>query len=222
MSRIGNSVALAVMIAAAAVFPRAATAETVGSWNLEVDPMLEMVTAFRAEVRRQRALVLIEAAAYDISSDVIEPMDGVQKKELAREWQLAIVSELESYDFRHMKPDELPASQRQVFDDMREKLFEAMPFGMRARARAQFGEIFILLDDNEASCTAYDGAYGATVMSILPEAQVGSDYGSIAVVVFGLGACGQEGGYSPRRLVRLIEATKRVVVNNLEDYEDGQ
>ena len=139
-----------------------------------------------------------------------------QKLAIHERWSTTVVDALQAVEHASDGwPWNTPA-QRAQLANMRQTMIDRLPFGMRAHMRENVGDIAMLMDKSAAPVfTRIDGAYGGIVMPMRPRAGVGSDFGSIAVFVFGVGSCGVRGEYAERRLGYTFDRAMRALVREL-------
>lgn len=199
-----------------ALYPAStASGEQIGQWRLEIDPMTEPLTQLREEVARTGAPFTIVAASYDFKYDGDAPVSDEQKLAALARWSRVLVDALGISGLRLIDESQISAQERQQFAEMRQKFVDHLPFGMRAQMRDQMGGVVMLMDESMAPCTRIDGAYAAVLFTIQPRVAVTSEFGSIGMFVFGLGSCGERGGYAEHRLDYTSERVKRALVRDL-------
>lgn len=203
-------------------YPFSARGEQIGQWQLDVDRMASIMNQLRTEVDAAHALFTIQAATFTIKYDGNAVMSDESKRATHARWSRAIVDALKLSGLRQMDDANSTPQQRQQLVEMRAKLINRMPFGLRSRAQNEINNISVLMDDKMAPCTRIDGAYGATVMPILPRTEVASEFGSFGVFVFGMGSCGERGGYAEQRLGYTFDRVQRTLVRDLKTHGEGE
>jgi hypothetical protein len=206
---------LAILLTLCEITATGARSEQIGHWLLEIDPMTEMIAKFREDVEAARAPIILQAASFDLKYDGDGAPSDPTKRATAARWSRVIIDALKLSGLRTMDGPGVTPQQRQQIDEMRQKMIERMPFGMRSQARSQIGDIVLLFDDRVAPCARIDGAYAAFIMMINPQSGVASDYGSIGVFAIGMGACGERGGYAERRLGSTLNRAHRALIRDL-------
>ncbi len=192
-----------------------ARCEQVGDWMLETDPMTEVLGQLRTQVEAAGAPFTVQASSFDITYNGDVRLSDQQKLAIHERWSRTVVDALQAGGMRPMDGPGITPAQRTQLANMRQTMIDRLPFGMRAHMRENVGDISMLMDESAAPCTRIDGAYGGIVMPMRPRAAVGSDFGSIAVFVFGIGSCGVRGEFAERRLGYTFDRATRALVREL-------
>ena len=204
---------LALFLVGAGAAP--ARSRPVGDWQVEIDPMTEMLTQFRTEVATARVPLIIRAKSFDVKFDGDAIVSRQDKLAILARWTGVVVEALKVSGLRPMDGPGSTAQQRQQLAEMRQKLVDRMPFGLRSQMCNRIGNIPMLMDDSRAACTARDGAYAAFVMEFRPQESVASDFGSLGVIAIGFGACGESGRYAEVRLDNTWDRAERALFDEL-------
>jgi hypothetical protein len=199
------------------IIPVCATrAEKVGEWRVETDSMTEPMAQFTAELEAAGLPTVLRVVSFDIRYDGDARPSEEQKAGLQQRWSSAVIEALKRSGLRLMDGPEATPDQRRKLTELRQKMFERMPFGMRNQTQDRFGVMAMLIDDRRAPCTTRDGAYAGFVMTIRPTPNVTSDFGSIAVFTLGMGSCGEKGSYAERRLGYTFDRARWALVDQLQ------
>lgn len=213
MRKLARDLAMAWTLVLATASP--ARCEQVGAWTLEIDPMSEVLGQLRTQVAASGASFTIEASSFDITYEGNVQLSDQQKLAIHARWSNVMLDALKASGLRPMDGPGITPAQREQLANLRQTMIDRLPFGMRAQMREHVGDIAMLMDETSAPCTRIDGAYGGMVMPMHPRAGVGSDFGSIAVFVFGMGSCGVRGEYAERRLGYTFDRAKRALFREL-------
>jgi hypothetical protein len=136
-----------------------------------------------------------------------------QRKNDLDSWQRGVGSELKNAGFRELTPDELAKTPFGDPDSLRDMIANNLPFGVRELKHQTIGPHFVfLVDDRYDPCTAV-----AEVMVLEPEPEVKIDYGTVGIMLTGLGNCYNAqrpgGTLSDQLLVKVTQHLKEAVNN---------
>jgi hypothetical protein len=95
-----------------------------------------------------------------------------------------VTSVLKSVGFRDPTQSELAGMHLNSTDDLREMMVHSSPFALRDTYKRMLGSFVFLVDDDLPRCVQV-----AEVMVQNPEDGVMEDYGSIEILLMGLGDC---------------------------------
>lgn len=167
-----------------------AIAQPVGL-HVEVDPLTEMLDPIKSFFREHRAPVVVDGIGFDMTvpgaAAEDETLSG--KKEFVAKWEQDLSSILEEEGYEVLDDQALVDRMQVTREQMRAMALKGQPFGMRDRAETHMGEEILILSDETADCAGRDGAKVAEIMGYYPSAGEGSEFGSVAVVVFSVGRC---------------------------------
>jgi hypothetical protein len=99
-------------------------------------------------------------------------------------WLRGVTSVLKNVGFREPTQSELASMHLNSTDDLRAMMVRNAPFAMHDTYKRMLGSFVFLIDDDLANCVQV-----AEVMVQDPEEGVMEDYGSIAILLLGLGEC---------------------------------
>jgi hypothetical protein len=140
-----------------------------------VESTLTRQTASRATVK-MRFIDLTYCGTENVS-------DATKISDL-NDWQDQLKYVLAVTDYRELDEDELANSPFKNTDEMRDLMAKNLPFAQRNGNRTLGPHVVFLVDDVHQQCAAV-----AEVMVLEPESEVKTDYGSIAILLLGVGDC---------------------------------
>lgn len=142
------------------------------------------------------------------SSDNIS---SLTKKSDLDEWQDRLKYILAVTDYREIQSEDFRGTRIKSLDDMRDLVGRNMPFGQRDTNRPIGPHLLVMIDDSHPQCLAL-----AEAMVFEPEEDVKSDYGTVGIVLIGLGNCSiaqrPNGTLSDQLLEKLVEYLRRSAV----------
>ena len=179
--------------------PTDAQVRVMDGWEVNVDEMLELDQFLNREYRERGFPGLVDGVAFEIRRTDGDTRSDQSRQELVDGWQRNLVDTLTKRGFDAIDPDLLEKQTGITMAELRRQFERAIPFGQRDTASAQLAANFYILT-NEEACSRADGVLAAYVMGIYPPSEVLSDYGSVSVMLVGLGGCGPENAATASRL----------------------
>jgi hypothetical protein len=140
-----------------------------------VESALSRQTGLRATVK-MRFIDLTYCGTQDVP-------DATKRSDLD-DWQDQLKYILAVTDYRELDDEELAKSPFKNTDEMRDLMARNLPFAQRNGNRVLGPHVAFLIDDAHQQCAAV-----AEVMVLEPESGVKTDYGSIAILMLGVGDC---------------------------------
>ena len=113
-----------------------------------------------------------------------ENVSDATKRSDLDDWQDQLKYILALTDYRELDDEELANSPFKNTDEMRDLMAKNLPFAQRNGNRTLGPHVVFLVDDAHRECAAV-----AEVMVLEPESEVKTDYGSIAILLLGVGDC---------------------------------
>jgi hypothetical protein len=166
--------------------------EIIGKWKVTIDPATLTTEGFNAEAKKSRAPIWMTTRAFSFKQNTTVATALSSKISNLTKLQGAIAHSLGYEGFDTMPDDELKAYTGMTPRQMVEKVTrDTVPFGQSRNAPVKLVENFKFLMNSKRPRCAKDskGAIGAFVMASEPEDGVASDFGGVAVMIIGLGAC---------------------------------
>lgn len=163
-----------------------------GEWRVALDAMQEMDNQVNDYNRRANMPLWVDFLSIDITRD--DPLDETRDEKIERiaDWTGVITDELDLAGLSLLPDDELEEKTGMSYADFRSRMIGNMPYGQRALMDATAGEMHFLADDFLADCTD-DGLLMALLTSFAEPALGASEYGSIGLIMFGIGDCSLSG-----------------------------
>lgn len=171
-----------------------------GNWRVAVDDAREMDAQVNGLSRRSGAPLWVDFLDIEITRD--DPLEETRDEKVGRiaEWTGVIMDELDVADLWLLSDDELEEKTGMSYGDFRSRMIGGMPYGERALMDAAAGDMYFLADDLFADCTG-DGLRMALITSYAEPALGAREYGSIGLIMFGLGDCSTSAAASQMRSI---------------------
>jgi hypothetical protein len=153
----------------------------------------------------------------------IERADGdwsqARKQDQLEHWQDRLADTLRDAGFDDVDEDDVAGSGLSL-ETFRERMVASLSPGAQAASRLSPSRKLILLQHRRASspCPARRGAMMAMIMGMDPPPGAGSEFGSVAVVVVGIGACGIASSPSARFIQDAIDESRDDFYSLLGDH----
>jgi hypothetical protein len=152
--------------------------------TLEISDLLDRRPEIEGTLKRQFGLPAV-AKIRVIDLKYSGPNDvSMAKRSDLDAWLRGVTSVLKNVGFREPTQSELASMHLNSTDDLRAMMVRNAPFAMHDTYKRMLGSFVFLIDDDLANCVQV-----AEVMVQDPEEGVMEDYGSIAILLLGLGEC---------------------------------
>ena len=191
---------------------------TVGVWNVQVDTMAELLRTARQATSGALEAPLWDGISFDISRRERVRVTSDAQHALISSWLNAIAEKLvDAEEFEDPTDDELQEKVGMTKAQMYERLVSSQPFGQRQIAKQRAASDFhFLLREDATQCGGSVGGIGALVLGWYPIEGVQTEYGNVALLLFGIGDCGRQNPRARRYLSRIKREAKEVLYETLE------
>jgi hypothetical protein len=183
--------------------------ETIGNWDISIDEADEADNELNKELRRRGIPINWDITNYSLTRSQAMGTPDEEKLERTEGLQYAIAKILKDEDFKRLTDNDLQKITGMDSDEMLDKISQQMPFGFKKGSPMKLGRKFLVfVNEKHPICTKHgDGAMGVYLMSTQPTPEVKSDFGSLGVLIIGIGECARY--KSPTRAY--IEELKNLV-----------
>lgn len=183
--------------------------ETIGNWDISIDEADEADNELNKEFRHRRIPIKLDITSYSLTQSQAVGVPDDEKLELTEGLQYAIAKVLKDESFKRLTDNDLQNTTGMDSDEIVNKINQQMPFGFKNVSPMKLGRKFLVyVNEKHPVCTKHgDGAMGVYLMSTQPTPEVKSDFGSLGVLIIGIGECARS--KSPTRAY--IEELKNLV-----------
>jgi hypothetical protein len=188
--------------------------ETIGNWLIHIDEDKELEEGYNREARKRRIPVMLDSTSYKLERSTTASVSQGAKLALAEGLQRVLAKSLEDEGFESISDDELQAKTGMSTTEMIKEITKRMPFGTRQNLPLRLGPtLLILSNERRPKCTKdrAGGAMAVYLMAIQPVPEVTSDFGSVGLMIAGLGEC-----------ARTTTKSTRTYINGLIDESTSQ
>ncbi|MDM0078952.1 hypothetical protein QTH90_31425 [Variovorax sp. J2P1-59] len=216
VARRGTDAIEYVVFANGGMSPELEARTAVGNWRLRVDASSEFANDFLKAIKRQGLEAYLSAVDIDI---LRAPLAVARTKvpSLPEELSDIIASKLEDEGFEEMSDEELKRNTGRTRQEMRDTVLKGVSFGARGTARRHLPQFRILMKTSGVTCTRRgQGAIGAYLFTLNGEENVQADFGGVATMILGLGACGSTEASSRQYIRNLAQEAKETLLDELK------
>lgn len=175
-----------------------------GEWRLSIDAAEELDTQLNDAYAKLNFPARVDFTDYEIDRQTTSRESATGRARRMDSWAKIAADGLELEGFEFVDDARLQQESGMSYAKMREQMIARMPYGQRAQMDARTGGFRMFLDDILADCTDNDqGALIGMVITSVSPRSFGREYGSVGVVVMGLGACSRP--FAMRKASDLIE-----------------
>ena len=194
--------------------------KTVGNWSVHIDEDEEFEKSFNRQLRKNRIPVNVNSTTFKLKRRTTNPASQDEKLMLTRELVQAVAWSLEDESFEAFSDDDIQAGLGMSTTEILEKITKQQPFGMRQKSPVKLGEnLQILINERRPRCTKKSGAVATFLMTIQPIPEIMSDYGSVGIMIIGLGKCASIKSGSTHTFINgLIEEATNQLMSTLNSY----
>lgn len=199
-------------------YVRAGVGKTVGEWTARIDDNAKLDAAANAEFRKRNAPMMMDTTTISLTRRTTASLTQQAKLALLKDFQKAIASAFEDEGFKLVSDAELKAKSGRNSQETIAEIAKSMAFGANDMPVKMGPDFFVLVNERQPACTRNgNGAMAAYLMSTQPVADVRSDYGSVGIIIAGLGACSRTSSSVTRTYVNgLIEEANNTLLKALE------
>jgi hypothetical protein len=153
--------------------------------TLKIEDALDGRRSLESVLRRQSGLpAVVKLRFIDFNYSGSENIPIATRQSDLDDWQEEMSYLFDLADYREPEPEELAKTPFHDIDGLRDLIAKNQPFGQRNSSRTLSSHIILRVDDRYPQCAAI-----AEVMVLYPEQGVKNDYGSMAIILIGLGDC---------------------------------
>lgn len=202
----------------AATYVRAGVRRTVGTWIAYIDDNARADRDANEEFRKRGAQMMIDTTTYNLERRTTATLTHGEKLALLEDFQEAIVSTLKDEGFKLVSDAELKEKSGRTSEETIAEISKNMAFGAKDMPVKLGPVFFVLVNERQPQCARNgNGAMAAYLMSTQPIPDVRSDYGSVGLILAGLGTCGRASSPVTRTYVKdLIDGANDELLKALE------
>lgn len=204
----------------AAKYIRAGERKSVGTWIAHIDDNATGDRSANEEFRKRRAPLMIDMTNYSLERRTTATLAHSAKLALLEGFQRAIASTLEDEGFELVSDDKLKEKSGRTSEETIAEISRNMAFGARDMPVKPGPVLLIMVNERHPQCArSGNGAMAAYLMSTQPVPEVRSDYGSVGLILAGMGACSRPSNPITRTYVNgLIDAANDELLKALERH----